>query len=72
MSNRQYHIDDRKAVMEIDINTIKTYWPRRYEKKVRELIKTCLENAKKHRDMIEQLESLGDEPPNYFFGSWGR
>lgn len=57
MNNLQYHIDDRKAVLEIDKATIKKYWNQRHEPICREILVMALESAKGHRDMIVQLES---------------
>jgi hypothetical protein len=78
MSTVQYHLDDRKAVLEIDKEKIKKYWPERHRKVPREIVRMCLESAKEHRDMIMQLESLvtvsDDFSPIDLFcmSAWGR
>lgn len=66
MTPREAKISDHREMLEIRKRNIRESFNKRndgyfgYSEKTRELLRWYIEQAKNHRDMIEQLEELPD------------
>jgi hypothetical protein len=54
MYNSHFMIEARTTYLEMDKGLIKIYWGQRNNRSTRILLRTCLSNAKRHRDRIAE------------------